>query len=93
MDGDNYGSVECASEGLFNGRCNITTGGRISVSNNRNWAGGDNNEPNRPGKMTINLSHTHTYSGESTTEYNSTSVGNNETRPKNYTVKIWKRTA
>jgi hypothetical protein len=93
MDGDNYGSVECASEGLFNGRGNITTGGRISVSNNRNWAGGDNNESNRPGKMTINLSHTHTYSGESTTEYNSTSVGNNETRPKNYTVRIWKRTA
>ena len=87
MSGDNYGSVECASEGLFNGRGTMTTGGRFSLSNNRNWAGGDNNEANRPGKLYLNLSHTHGL----TIDSNDTSA--TETRPFNYTVKIWKRTA
>ena len=87
MSGDTYGSVECASEGLFNGRGTMTTGGRFSLSNNRNWAGGDNNEANRPGKLYLNLSHTHGL----TIDSNDTSA--TENRPFNYTVKIWKRTA
>lgn len=87
MSGDNYGSVECASEGLFNGRGTMTSGGRFSLSNNRNWAGGDNNEANRPGKLYLNLSHTHGF----TTDSNDTSA--TETRPFNYTIRIWKRTA
>lgn len=87
MSGDTYGSVECASEGLFNGRGTMTTGGRFSLSNNRNWAGGDNNESNRPGKLYLNLSHTHGF----TTDSNDTNA--TENRPFNYTIRIWKRTA
>ena len=60
MSGSTSGSVECGSEGLFNGRGNITTSGRISVSGSRTYAGGDNADTGRPSKMTISLSHTHT---------------------------------
>lgn len=49
-------TVSSASEGLFNGRGAITATGGFSVSNNTNWAGGDNNEGGRPRTLTFDAS-------------------------------------
>ena len=85
MNKNANGSVSCNSEGLFNGRGTISTSGCISVSGSANYAGGDNNDSNRPTKMSIDVSHIHSYSGTTS------STGSNETRPENYTIRVWKR--
>lgn len=48
--------VSCSSEGLFNGRGTITATGGFSLSNNTNWAGGDNNEGGRPRTLSFDAS-------------------------------------
>ena len=85
MNKNANGSVSCNSEGLFNGRGTISTSGCISVSGSANYAGGDNNDSNRPTKMSIDVSHIHSYSGTTSC------TGSNETRPENYTIRVWKR--
>ena len=80
MSANNWGSVESTWEGLFNGR-SLSCAGNITLSGSTSWSGGDNSAGGKPTTMTIDVSHTHTYSGAV------------ETRPQNYTVRIWKRTA
>ncbi len=63
MSGNATGSISCTAEGLFNGRGSVTATGNLSLSGSVSWAGGDNNEGNKPNKMSIDVSHTHSFSG------------------------------
>lgn len=80
------GFVACDREGLFNGRGTLTTDseGTITLEGGVKWAGGNNGDGGRPNRMNLNLQHYHTYG---------TAQANPETRPKNFSIKIWKRTA
>ena len=84
MSANSYGSVSSSKYGLFPHSHidnNMTTSGCISLGdwNGRRRTGTE--ADNVPKTLSINVQHTHTYSGAA------------ETRPQNYTVRIWKRTA
>ena len=86
MSANSKGTVESTREGLFNGRSLIWSG-NTTLSGSTEWSGGDNSAGGKPTTMTINVAHTHDYSGTTS------NTGSNETRPENFTIRIWKRTA
>ena len=84
MSANAYGSVTSSKYGLFAHSYsdnNMTTSACISLGDwsGRRRTGGE--ADNVPKTLSINVQHTHTY------------YGDKETRPQNYTVRIWKRTA
>ena len=80
------GTVRSTRDGLFNGR-SLVWPGNTTLSGTTNWAGGSDGDGGIPTTMTINVAHTHGYSGTTS------NTGSNETRPENFTIRIWKRTA
>ena len=83
MSANSWGSVTSTREGLFNARA-IYSSGNIGLSGSVKWAGGDNETGNLPHTMTINVQHTHNFSGltEGSTA-NTTAVGGTTTHGKN----------
>ena len=86
MSANSTGTVRSTHEGLFNGR-RLEWSGNTTLSGSTDWSGGDNSAGGKPTTMTINVAHTHGYSGTTS------NTGSNETRPENFTIRIWKRTA
>lgn len=88
MSANATGKVVSSWEGLFNGR-SISYSGNMSATGSIAWAGGDNSGGSHPSTLSINVEHTHSFEFSGETEANS----GTETRPENYTMRIWKRTA
>ena len=63
MNQNATGSVWSNYEGLFNSR-SLANHGNIKLSGSTEWCGGDNEDKNCPTTMTIDVSHTHSFSGK-----------------------------
>jgi len=74
------GAIECESEGLFNGRGNLTATGAFRLSKTTNWAGGDNNVSGRPRRMDFDASWSNPIYGSS-----------EHVTALNSAIQIWKR--
>ncbi len=86
MSANATGKVVSSWEGLFNGR-SISYSGNMAATGSITWAGGDNSGGSNPTTLSINVEHTHSFEFSGETEANS----GTETRPENYTVRVWKR--
>lgn len=83
MSANSRGSVTSTREGLFNGR-SLNWSGNIALSGATTWAGGDNETRNMPYTMTIDVQHTHGFSGTTGgNSKNTTAVGGTTTHGKN----------
>ncbi|WP_297645924.1 hypothetical protein [uncultured Treponema sp.] len=68
----------------------LGTSGILSLTDSLGAENEDNSNGSRPYKLNINASHAHSFTGTNGT---TSSDGYVESRPENYTIRIWKRTA